>query len=79
MAGDTIEIYNAQIRCKLCGFYATIDGAVTAAENEDMGLEIQRMHSRQRHGELTSFATIMNTYETPAAPVDVDGRPERQN
>lgn len=76
---DFIEVSSAQIRCSLCGFYATVDGAVTKAEVNDMTIEIQRMHSRQRHGELTSFSTIVNTYEQPIAPVDIDGRPERQN
>lgn len=76
---DVIEVHSAQIRCQLCGFFATVDGAVSLGELTDMTTEIERMHGRQRHGEHTTFATIVNTYDQPTAPFDVDGRPERMN
>lgn len=76
---DVVKVFNGEVRCLLCGFYATADGAVDQGEIEAMVLEIDRMHGRQRHGEMTSSAVSTDTYEQPTAPTDVDGRPERQN
>jgi hypothetical protein len=76
---DVITIHSSEVRCSLCGFYANLDGAVSEDEITGISLLVEKMHARQRHNEVTSFATTMNTYETPTAPTDVVGRRERMN
>lgn len=76
---EFVALHSATVVCSTCAFVVHIDGGATEDEMKDLCLQVEKMHSRQRHGDVTAFQTKFGTYDAPNAPTDAQGRPERMN